>query len=73
MYNGMIDDPDIPKGGKHHWLNFYSVKKSKLAVKQVMAAIYGFTYSWGLKIKTEYTLLHQALPFLKMLEVTLLQ
>ncbi|XP_033949403.1 uncharacterized protein [Pseudochaenichthys georgianus] len=43
---GIIDDPEMPKAGKHRELEPAQIKKSELAVQSVISAINGFTNPW---------------------------
>ncbi|KAI4821039.1 hypothetical protein KUCAC02_028991 [Chaenocephalus aceratus] len=49
---GMIDDPEMPKAGKHRELEPAQIKKSELAVQSVISAINGFTNPWRIPDKS---------------------
>ena len=54
---GLINDPDIPKAGKHRELHYHNIKKSEWAVKSVIKAICNFTNPWRIANKNRlYTL-----------------
>lgn len=59
---GMIDDPDMPKAGKHRELEPAQIKKSEEAVQRVIAAINGFTNPWTIPDKTRLYSLASGAP-----------
>lgn len=48
----MIDDPEMPKAGKHRELEPAQTKSSEEAVQSVIAAIKGFTNPWRIPDKS---------------------
>ena len=48
---GMVNDPELPKSGKHRELDRSQIRKSEEAVQKVMAAIHNFTNPWTIANK----------------------
>ena len=48
---GMVNDPELPKSGKHRELDRSQIRKSEEAVQKVMAAIHNFTNPWTITNK----------------------
>ncbi|KAF3837908.1 hypothetical protein F7725_009676 [Dissostichus mawsoni] len=59
---GMIDDPEMPKAGKHRELEPAQIKKSELAVQSVISAINGFTNPWRILDKSRLYSLASGAP-----------
>ncbi|KAI4813981.1 hypothetical protein KUCAC02_003199 [Chaenocephalus aceratus] len=59
---GMIDDPEMPKAGKHRELEPAQIKKSELAVQSVISAINGFTNPWKIPDKSRLYSLASGAP-----------
>ncbi|XP_034071336.1 uncharacterized protein LOC117545602 [Gymnodraco acuticeps] len=59
---GMIDDPEMPKAGKHRELEPAQIKKSELAVQSVISAINGFTNPWRIPDKSRLYSLASGAP-----------
>uniref|UniRef100_UPI00358E00C9 uncharacterized protein isoform X5 n=1 Tax=Myxine glutinosa TaxID=7769 RepID=UPI00358E00C9 len=59
---GMIDDPEMPKAGKHRELEPAQIKKSEEAVQSVISAIKGFTNPWRIPDKNRLYSLASGAP-----------
>ncbi len=60
--SGMIDDPEMPKAGKHRELEPAQIKKSEEAVQRVITAIKGFTNPWRIPDKSRLYSLASGAP-----------
>ncbi len=58
----MIDDPEMPKAGKHRELEPAQIKKSEEAVQRVITAIKGFTNPWRIPDKSRLYSLASGAP-----------
>ncbi|KAK0148525.1 hypothetical protein N1851_011132 [Merluccius polli] len=70
---GMIDDPEMPKAGKHWELEPAQIKKSEEAVQRVMIAIKGFTSPWKIPDKSRLYSLASGAPIHPEVEVDVLR
>lgn len=68
-----IDDPEMPKAGKHHELEPAQIKKSEEAVQSVIAAIKGFTNPWRIPDKSRLYSLASGAPIDPEVEVDVLR
>lgn len=70
---GMIDDPDIPKAGKHRELEKADIAKSEQAVQDTISAIKSFTDPFSVPDKEQLYCLASGAPVAKDIEVDVLQ